>query len=376
MKLSVLLFLGLLLPRTTSAAGAGEVVLVSPASPDQAASAELAKFREDMAARGIPVTEIPADEVQDARQAALAGGTSAVVEVKEQNGKPELRAYDAVSGKDITKSLTAPKPVPLPPPAQAAAPAPQPPAPAPQPPASAPAPKPPVTASKPQGHGAFRRNYLGLSLGVGDLKKNEDSLDTLAANNSGATITQSKATGRFRLFYEHYFSESYGIGAMAGVSKGGQIVYDVSGRTLNIDADPKTATLYLIRRFGRHFGLYLGGGADFYSITVADYGNLSGFPASSGNFQGSLTAPHGEAGLMLTAGGFSLRFTLKQAFGSGTDELTRSYNGAKYRLIVKDAKTLSYKPTGQPLASNEKFFQLDPGGLISAVTVNYAFAAW
>ena len=324
-----------------------------------------------MAARGIPVTEIPADEVQDARQAALAGGTSAVVEVKEQNGKPELRAYDAVSGKDITKSLKAPKPVPLPPPAQAAAPAP-----ASQLPAAASAAKPPVTAARPQERGTFKRNYMGLSLGVGNLKKNEDSLDTLAANNSGAAVRQSKATGRFRLFYEHYFSESYGIGAMAGASKGGQTVYDVSGRTLNIDDDPKTATLYLIRRFGRHFGLYLGGGADFYSITAADPSNLAGFPATSGNFQGNLTAPHGEAGLMLTAGGFSLRLILKQAFGSGTNELTRSYNGAKYRLIVRDAKTLSYKPTGQPLASNEKFFQLDPGSLISAVTINYAFAAW
>lgn len=371
MKIIALLSLGLLLPRQASAAGAGEVVLVSPSSPGPAAAAALDKFRADMAARGVPVTEIPAEELQDARQAALAGGASSVVKVEERAGKPELRAYDAVSGKDITKSFVRPVAV-------------QPAQEHPAQPEVQPTPAPSVVEVKPgpsekasaENSSDFKRNYLGLSVGMNNLRRNEDSLNVLAANNAGAGIRETKTTGRFRLFYEHYFGEKYGLGLAAGISKGGQIIYDVSGRTLNIDAAPRSAMLYVIRRFGRHFGLYLGGGADFYSIVAADPSNLAGFPGTSGDFKGSLTAPHGEAGLMLTAGSFSLRFSLKQSLGDGTEELTRSNNGAKYRLIVRDGKTLSYKAAGQALASNEKYFRLDPGGFASVVTLNYSFAGW
>lgn len=368
MKLLTIIVLGMTLPSAASAAGGEEVVLVSPAAPGPEAAAALDKFREGMAARGVPVTAIPAEELQDARQAALTGGSSTVVKLEERGGKSELRASNALTGKDMTNSFIAAKPAPAPAAAAPAVPATQPQAPVASPPAKAAAPEPRASLG-------LERNHIGLSVGMSNLKKNEDTLNVLAANNAGAGVRETKTTGRFRLFYEHYFGEQYGLGLAAGISKGGQVIYDVSGRTLNIDADPKSAMLYLIRRFGGHFGLYLGGGADFYSLTAGDSSNLAGFPTTSGNFSGSLTAPHGEAGLILGAGSFSLRLSLKQTFGGGT-ELSRSNNGTKYRLTVVNGKNLSYKAEGQPLGANEKYFQLDPGGFASAVTINYAFAGW
>jgi hypothetical protein len=157
---------------------------------------------------------------------------------------------------------------------------------------------------------------------------------------------------------------------------GGQTMYDVGNQTLNIESNPKTATLYFIRRFRRHFSAYLGGGADMYSFELEDPSNLAGVPAGPGNFEGDMTAPHGEARLVLSAGNFSLRFSLKQTLGEGTDEITRSSNGTDYRLIVRNKNTLSYKTSGQALASNEKYFRTDLGSFASAVTINYSFANW
>jgi hypothetical protein len=89
-----------------------------------------------------------------------------------------------------------------------------------------------------------------------------------------------------------------------------------------------------------------------------------------------MTAPHGEAGLVFSAGNFSLRFSLKQTLGEGTNEITRSANGTNYRLLVRNNNTLSYKTAGQALAANEKYFRTDLGGFASAVTINYSFENW
>lgn len=320
------------------------------------------KIAADITSKGNTAMVLRAEEV-DMSQAGLLNNGGSVI-VVDPGAKGGYKVYDGATGADITKkfnsglvskeeSPVAPKPEPEQPKAIK--------------PVAKPQPKEPVT---------FKKNHIGLSAGMSNLKKNEDSLEVLAANNSGAQVTQTKTTGRFRLFYEHYFSEKYGLGLAAGTAMGGQTMYDVGNQTLNIESNPKTATLYFIRRFGRHFSAYLGGGADMYSFELEDPSNLAGVPAGPGNFEGNMTAPHGEAGLVLSAGNFSLRFSLKQTLGEGTNEITRSSNGTDYRLIVRNNNTLSYKASGQSLAANEKYFRTDLGGFSSAVTINYSFANW
>jgi len=317
----------------------------------------------DKVASGIfPGALIPAEEA-DVRQAGLLNNGGPVV-VADPGAKGGYRVYDGASGADITRKFNAvlsgkgsANPV--------AAPEPE-----------------PVKSRKiesrpqPKVKSSFKHNHIGLSAGMSNNRKNEDSFEVLAANNSGAQVTPTRTTGRFRLFYEHYFSRKCGIGLAAGTGLGGQTMYAVGNRTLNIESNPKTATLYFLRRFGRHFSAYLGGGADIYSFELEDPSNLAGVPAGPGNYEGNITAPHGEAGLVLSAGNFSLRFSLKQTLGEGTNELTRNSNGTDYRLIVRNNNTLSYKASGQALASNEKYFKTDLGGFASAVTLNYSFGNW
>lgn len=338
--------------------GQNTVVLV----PSSAQSVDLDKVAADIISKGNTATVIPAEEAEMSQVGLLNNGGPVIV--VDPTVKGSYKVYDGTTGVDITKkfnsglvskeeSPVAPKSKPEQPKAVK--------------PVAKPQPEEPVT---------FKKNHIGLSAGMSNLKKNEDSFEVLAANNSGAQVKQTKTTGRFRLFYEHYFSEKYGLGLAAGTSMGGQTMYDVGNRTLNIESNPKTATLYFIRRFGRHFSAYLGGGADRYSFELEDPSNLAGVPAGPGNFEGNITAPHGEAGLVFSAGNFSLRFSLKQTLGEGTNETTRSSNGADYRLIVRNNNTLSYKASGQSLAANEKYFRTDLGGFSSAVTINYSFANW
>ena len=331
-------------------------------APSSAQSGDLEKVAEDITSKGNAATVIPAEEA-DMSQAGLLNNGGPVI-VVDPGAKSGYKVYDGATGADMTKKFNSgagrkeePPVVPKAEPEQPKA-------------------VKSVANPQPKEPGTFKKNHIGLSAGMSNLKKNEDSLEVLAAANSGAQITQTRTTGRFRLFYEHYFSEKYGIGLAAGTAKGGQTTYDAGNRTLNVEVEPKTATVYFLRRFGRHFSAYLGGGADIYELSVADPSNLAGVPAGGGTFEGSFTAPHGEAGLVLSAGNFSLRLSLKRTLGEGTDEVTRDSNGADYRLIVRNNSTLSYKASGQALAANEKYFRADPGGFASAVTVNYSFANW
>jgi hypothetical protein len=337
-------------------AGQNAVVL----SPSSAQSADLDQVVRDVSSNGNTATVLSVEEA-DVRQAGLLNDGGPVI-VADPGLKGGYKVYDWASGADITKRFNSGL-------ADKEEPAVM----------SDPEPKqtktvPLAPKAQPKKTAAFKKNHVGLSAGMSNLRKNEDSFEVLAANNSGAQVTQTRTTGRFRLFYEHYFSGKYGIGLAAGTGLGGQTMYAAGNRTLNIETNPKTATLYFIRRFGRHFSAYLGGGADIYSFEVEDPSNLAG--AGPGNYEGNMTAPHGEAGLVLSAGNFSLRFSLKQTLGEGMDELTRNSNGTDYRLIVRNNNTLSYKASGQALASNEKYFQTDLGGFASAVTINYSFANW
>jgi len=333
--------------------GGPNAVVLAPSSQ----SADLDKIL-----KSNPATIIPTEEA-DIHQAGLLNNGGPVV-VADPGANGGYKVYDGTTGADITKKfnsglgdkeepLTTPEPEPEQPSAVK-----------------------PVEKPQPKEPGTFKKNHIGLSAGMSNLKKNEDSLEVLAANNSGAQITQTKTTGRFRLFYEHYFTEKYGVGLAAGIGVGGQTMYDIGNNTLNIEGNPKTATLYFLRRFGRHFSAYLGGGADMYDFTLADPSNLAGVPSGGGVFEGNMVAPHGEAGLVLSAGNFSLRLSLKQTLGEGTNEVTRNSNGTDYRLIVRNNNTLSYKASGQALASNEKYFRTDLGGFASAITINYSFANW
>jgi len=344
------------------AGGQAVVLLDIPAAQNVQGGMNRDKLASEISERGDSLVRVPAEEV-DIRQAGLLNNGGPVI-AADQDEKGGYKVYDGTSGADITKKFNSglsPKEKALP----AIEPKPEP-------------AKTEKTASKARTkeNSAFKRSHLGLSAGMSSLKKNDDSLEVLAANNSGAQITQTKTTGRFRLFYEHYFSWRYGIGLAAGTGLDGQTMYAAGNRTLNIESNPKTATLYFIRRFGRHFSAYLGGGADIYSFELEDPSNLAGVPAGPGNFEGNMTAPHGEAGLVLSAGNFSLRLSLKQTLGEGTDNISRDSNGTKYRLIVRNNNTLSSKSSGQALDSNEKYFRVDLGGFASAVTLNYAFGNW
>ena len=337
--------------------GQNAVVLV----PSSAQRADLNKVASDVSSKGNAVTVIPAEEA-DIRQAGLLNNGGPVI-VADPGAKGGYKVYDGTSGADITKKFNsglADKETP----AVAAEPAPE------QPKIVNPAVK-----LQPKERTTFKKNHLGLSAGMSNLEKNEDSADMLATN-PGAAASYTKTTGRFRLFYEHYFSKKYGLGLAVGTSKGGESMLDMSNRTLSIEGSPKSATLYVIRRFGRHFGLYLGGGVDVTAITVNDPSNLAGTPDGAGIFEGESTAPHVEAGLILSAGNFSLRFSLKEILGEGTDELTRGANGPKYLLITRNKNSISYKYSGQVLAPNEEYFKVDMGGFASAVTLNYAFGNW
>lgn len=358
MRYIQVVFLALMGTPALCLGGQNTVVL----SPSSAQSADSDKVSAYISSKGNTATVIPAEEA-DMNQVGLLNNGGPVI-VVDPAVKGAYKVYDGATGTDITKKFNyglvskeeqsgTPKPEPEFPKAVK-----------------------PVAKPQPKVPAAFKKNHIGLSAGMSNLKKNEDSLEVLAANNSGAQVTQTKTTGRFRLFYEHYFGDKYGIGLAAGTGVGGQTIYDVENRTLNIETSPRTATLYFLRRFGRHFSAYLGGGADMYSFEVEDPSNLAGVPAGPGNFEGSMVAPHGEAGLVISAGSFSLRLSLKQTLGEGTDDITRNSSGTDYRLIVRNNSTLSCKASSQALASNEKYFRTDLGGFASAITLNYSFANW
>lgn len=335
--------------------GGQNAVVLAPSSQQ---GASLDKLTSEISANGGSVSVLPAEEA-DVNQAGLLNNGGPVI-VAEPGAKGGYKVYDGATGADITKKFNsglAPKEEPLP----AAEPEPE---------------LKRIEQAEPKAKtkeaGRFKRNHIGLSVGMTNLEKNEDSLDMLATNPN-AEASYTKTTGRFRIFFEHYFSEKYGLGLAVGAQKGAQSMLDFSNRTLEIDGDPKSATLYGIRRFGRHFGVYLGGGVDLTAITLDDPSNLAGVPSGAGAFEGQITAPHAEAGLIFSAGNFSLRFSLKEIMGEGTDELTRGANGPKYLLITRNNNSVSYKYSGQSLGPNEEYFKVDMGGFASAVTLNYVF---
>ena len=226
----------------------------------------------------------------------------------------------------------------------------------------------------------FPKNHIGLSIGPSNFKKNEDSLELLGRNNVGGENRYTKTSGRFLLFYERDFSNKYTLGIAAGAEKGGGAEYDNGARTLSINPKPITATFYLMRNFSRHFGLYAGGGVDSTSFVVDDPGNIAGISGGNAPFKGKETTAHAEAGMVFSLKNLSLRFSLRRIFsgnsGDITTNLSNGTNQGKYKLIVKNNKTLGAIPVGQSLASNEKPFKIDFGGTAAAVAFSYSFANW
>ena len=342
------------------------------------AAAEKAKA--ELAERGIAVKELPAEELDEAQAAAINDG-GVVVKPATVNGKVEFKAYSAASGKDVSKSFYAkpeqakPQPVPLPEvkkepvqpvaaielPKEEAKP-------------EEPAPKQVAKSNNSQAL-AGSRNHFGLSAGISKLKKNEDSLELLAHNNPGGSNRYTDVSGRFQLFYERDLSARYALGIAAGMSRGGDASYDDnSGKTLTVADKNNTVTLYVMRRFGKHFGLYLGGGMQASSFDVLDEGNMAGTASSNGGFKGEMTVPYGEAGLVLGGRHLSLRFTVRQLMSGDPGDITSTFSdGNKYELIVKDNKTLGYKAAGAQLAANEKLFDVDLGGMAAGVSLAYSF---
>ena len=93
-------------------------------------------------------------------------------------------------------------------------------------------------------------------------------------------------------------------------------------------------------------------------------------------FKSDMTVPHAEAGVALSAGNLSLRFSLRKILAAESKELTTTANGSRSRLTIKNGKTLSTKAEGQPLGANEQLYKADPGGTAAAVSLTYSFANW
>ncbi len=334
----------------------------------------------ELAERGIRVKEAPAVELDEAQTAALNDG-GVVIKPAVINGKVEFKAYNAASGKDVSKTFYAkqeqakPQPVPLPEVKKEPV---QPVAAIELPKEEAkleePAPKPVAKSNNSQAL-AGSRNHFGLSAGISKLKKNEDSLELLAHNNPGGSNRYADVSGRFQLFYERDLSARYALGIAAGMSRGGDALYDDnSGKTLTVADKNNTVTLYVMRRFGKHFGLYLGGGMQAASFNVIDEGNMAGTTLSHPPFKGTISSPYGEAGMVLTGRHLSLRLTVRQIMSGHPSDITSTFaDGVKYRLIVKDGKTLGYKALGDPLAGDERYFNVGLGGMAAGISLAYSF---
>ncbi len=334
------------------------------------------KLKADLAEHGVRVTEIPADEAQDVGQAGLIADGGVVITAESQAGKIEFKVHDGVSGADITKTFNATF-VALKPEVKAE------PKKAPEPvvvvksePVEQPKPvEPPAVQPAPRETAALYKNHIGLSAGPSNFTKNKDSLELLQQSNPNSQITYTKTSGRFQLFYERDLSSKYTLGLSGEFEKGGGAKWDNNGRTLSVDPKHKVANIYIRRNFGRHFGLYLGGGADMMSLHVVDLGNMAGV-GDNVLFKSDVTVPHAEAGVALSAGNFSLRFSLRKILAAESGELTTTVNGSKTRLTIKNGKTLGTKAEGQPLGANEQLYKADLGGTAAAVSLTYSFANW
>lgn len=345
--------------------GRSAVLLLGPgATAEQRAAAE--KLKADLAAEGVQAVEIPAEEAEAFGQAGILSEGGLVVEA--QGAGTGLKISYGVSGKAV-KKYGIPPPV-----AEKISPVPVVPVKKEKP------VKPPAASGT---RGADKKNHVGLTLGHSSLfARNEDSFDALPAGYPGGSVAYDPNRGRFRLFYERVLSEKYSIGIAAGKEMGGSVEYEKNGSTLSLEPEMNTATLYVIRRFTRGFGLFAGAGADTYSYTISDPVVFSGNNAVHSTFQGEASGAHAEAGILLAAGNFSLRLGLKQILFGDPGDITSNFTGGgsytpgKYRLIVKNGQTLDFKAAGQPLASNEKPFKPDLGGKAVTVSLTYAFANW
>jgi len=352
------------------------VLAFSPDTETAEGRVAVEELKSDLAAQGVSVTEISADEVQDIGQAGLIADGGPVIIAESQAGKIELKVHDGVSGADITKSFNA-KAVTLKPEVKAELKK------EPEPVVvvkSEPVEQPksverPAVQPAPRETMDFARNHIGLSVGLSNFTKNKDSLEMLQQNNVNSQITYRKAGGQFQLFYERDLSKKYTLGLSGEFAKGSSAIWDNNGRTLLVDPKHKVANVYLRRNFGRHFGLYLGGGADMMSLHVVDQGNMTGV-GDNVLFKSDMTVPHAEAGVALSAGNFSLRFSLRKVFNAESSELTTTVNGSKSRLIITNGKTLTTKAEGQPLGANEQLYKADSGGTAVAVSLTYSFANW
>ena len=346
------------------------VLLVTPETAEGRAAVE--KLKGELAAKGISVAEIPADEAQDPEQAAALNGGGPVITTENRGGKLEFKVLDGASGADITKSfnpgLEAPKAALAPDIKAVAAPvalAPEPAAPA----------KQEKAAAQPAPAKVFKRNHLGLSLGMSDFRKNRDSLDRLA-ENAGGLPRYTTTSGRVMLYYERGLSKKYTLGIAAGMDKGGGGDYSDGNRTLNVEVKPRTATLYLMRNFGRHFGLYAGGGASVVPFRIFDHGDFAGMNSPHPPFKGQSTPAHAEAGLAFTIKNFALRFSVREIFAGESGRVMTTVNGGRYVLVIKDGMALGTRAADQPYAPGEKPYKADFGGSAYAVALTYSFANW
>lgn len=376
LKIITLLLFTAFLSAAEALAQKNAVLVLSPDTETADGQETVEKLKSVLATQGMSVTEIPADEAQDVGQAGLISDGGPVITAESQAGKIEFKVHDGISGADITKTFNA-KSVALKPEVKAepkkesapvvvvkAEPVEQ--------------PKPVeklVAQPAPRETAAFSRNHIGLSAGPSNFTKNKDSLEMLQQNNANSQITYTKTSGRFQLFYERDLSEKYTLGLSGEFEKGGGATWDNTGRTLSVDPKHKVANVYLRRNFGRHFGLYLGGGADMMSLHVVDQTNMAGV---GGNvlFKSDMTTAHAEAGVALSAGDFSLRFSFRKILNAESSELTTTVNGSKSRLIIKNGKTLGAKAVGQSLGANEQLYKADLGGTAAAVSLTYSFANW
>lgn len=78
------------------------VLVLSPDMETAESHVAVEKLKADLAAQGMSITEIPADEAQDIGQAGLIADGGPVIAAENREGKLEFKVYDGSSGADIT----------------------------------------------------------------------------------------------------------------------------------------------------------------------------------------------------------------------------------------------------------------------------------
>lgn len=313
-----------------------------------------ARFRSGLAVDAA-ATEVPVEELEDLRQAGILteGGRVAV------SGESGLKVYDGATG----------KPAPAPNVKKSAAPLPA-------------EPKPEKKAApaheKKASYSKTKKNRVGALLEYSALfARREDSFDALAS--AGGSVNEEPGRGGPGFFYERDLSDNYAVGIAVFAPQESGLELERINASLELEYEARAATIYVSRRITKGLRLFAGAGLDSYEYWLSDPVAFAGTMAMHSTFGGEADGYHAEAGVTLSAGGFSLRLGMRQYFFGDPGDICSDFMGGgpytpgRYRLIVRNGQTLDFKAVGQPLAANEKLFKPDLGGPAFLASLSWAF---